>query len=146
MVSAMSLSLPLLAMAITGKDMLLLALAALAAIGLVGLAYRKDTEIEARRYNAIEIATFMSSIGLEHAAAFFNAYAVGDYSRMFKEAHSIVAIVKNPATRMAVLKRVALMFAKDIRDNPAEVIEFQKALGMVPDAPAPAATAAAKAA
>jgi hypothetical protein len=121
----------LLAFSMTGKDILLLALAAIAGVAIVALGFKKDTEREKRRKNSVDLAVELSALGLPHTGEFFKCYGVGDYSGMVKEGHTIVQILKTPGMREAVLFDVVVRHLKDIRDEPDKVKRITDALGII---------------
>jgi hypothetical protein len=109
----------------------MIVLALIAGAALVKLLFRKDTEIENRRKNAVDLATELKALGLPHTSEFFKCYGVGDYSGMIKEGHTIVQILKSPGMREAVLDDIVLRRLQEIRDKPDKVKLITDSLGIV---------------
>lgn len=93
-------------MELSGLELLTIALGVLAAAGVGSFLFRKDTEIEKRRKEAIKIAEFFRDLQLPLTAGFFSDYAVGDYSGMWNSAKAVLKILEEPDQRKAVVRRV----------------------------------------
>jgi len=55
-------------------------------------AFGKDTEVEARRRAAFQLAGTLKVYGLNKIPAFLGDYAVGDYSGMFEQIHDLAKL------------------------------------------------------
>jgi hypothetical protein len=69
-------------------------LAVLAAYFAAKWLFRKDTEIEARRRQAVELSAKLTAMGFKSMAELFMDYAVGDYSGMFSKMSMVVEKLK----------------------------------------------------
>ena len=67
------------------KDIVIIVLAGISAAGIVGWLFRKDTAIEHRRRDMIDLAARLKELGLERLAGFATSYAIGDYSGLWVE-------------------------------------------------------------
>ena len=88
--------LSLFAVAVTGEGALIAGL--LATVGFLGAKalFRKDTEIETRRANAIRASQILSAKGLKKIPAALLKYAVGDYSGLAHDIKGLADEVTDP--------------------------------------------------
>lgn len=78
----------------------------LALLGVVGYfagqyLFKKDTQVEERRRNAIQVAGILKANGLNIAADALVGYAVGDYSGVAASLKDAATILTNPAAAAA---------------------------------------------
>jgi hypothetical protein len=81
-------------MTITLLQVVCVVLAALAAYFAAKWLFRKDTEVEARRRQAVELSAKLTAMGFKSMAELFMDYAVGDYSGMFAKMAMVVEKLK----------------------------------------------------
>lgn len=93
-------------LAITPQTGALIGVTALAAWMGGKLLFQKDTEIEARRKAAIDLASVFSQEGFRRLPQFVTNYAVGDYSGMVHEIKSAARDFRDPTVLAAELQAV----------------------------------------
>lgn len=124
-------------------------LAVLAAWFGVKWAFRKDTEIEGRRRQAVELSAKLSAMGFKSMADLFMDYAVGDYSGMVYKMGLVVEKLRgNDKDVLADLSDVfdnLLKMKLALKEGRAlvrsELESVERMLDMEPVAPAPVAPA-----
>ena len=80
------------------------ALLALAGVAGIGYAlYKRDSAVEQRRKNAIQIGRELSDEGLDHIPLILDDYAVGDYSNMASRIGTWHEFLRNGENRKAFL-------------------------------------------
>lgn len=84
----------------------ILILASIAAIAVVSWFFRKDDMIEERRRNMLKLYARLQELGLERLAGFAQAYIVGDYSSLYKEAHTLLHDIMDPVKADEMLAKV----------------------------------------
>lgn len=92
------------ALSLASKDVVLIVLAAVAVVALVGWLFRKDTAIEMRRREAIQLTAELRALGLERLAGFAECYAVGDYSGLYGEAKQLARELSDHDKALSLLR------------------------------------------
>jgi hypothetical protein len=72
--------------------------------------YKKDTEIENRRREAVKIAGTLESLGLPRLADFFADYSVGDYSGMAEHIKNLAVALASG--EKAIVQEFELIFSR----------------------------------
>lgn len=84
----------------------ILVLAAIAAVAVVSWFFRKDDIIEERRKNMLKLYARLQELGLDRLAGFAQAYIVGDYSSLYREAHALLHDIMDPVKADELLAKV----------------------------------------
>jgi hypothetical protein len=85
--------------------------------------YQKDTEVEDRRRAALKTAEALRGKGLTSVSAFFEDYAVGDYSGMAKKLKDTAITLANSASLQG---EFAVVFEKLLAEKLADPAEAAK--------------------
>lgn len=80
-------------------------LAVIAIVALIGWLFRKDDAIEERRRNMMKLYGRLQELGLDEFAAAAQAYVIGDYSNLYREAHQLLHTLLDPAKADAMLAK-----------------------------------------
>lgn len=87
---------PLLALALSPTEILLLVVSGVAAFAVAKLLFRADTRVEERRRHAIEAAQVLRARGLTILPQVLTDYAVGDYDGLVNDVKSFARMALNP--------------------------------------------------
>jgi len=88
------------------QTLIILALAVVAVVATISWVFRKDDVIEERRRNMLKLYSRLQELGLERLAGFAQAYIVGDYSGLYKEAHNLMHDIMDPVKADELLAKV----------------------------------------
>lgn len=116
----------LFAFTLAPKDVVLVILAVIAVVAVIGLLFRKDTAIEIRRRQMVELSGELKNLGLERLAGFAEAYAVGDYSGLYQEAKALLKEISDHDSALGLLRK---SFFKQLperlkrKEDSAEILE-----------------------
>jgi hypothetical protein len=80
-------------------------LAAISVVAVIGWLFRKDDAIEERRRNMMKLFGRLQELGLDEFAAAAQAYVIGDYSNLYREAHQLLHTLLDPAKADAMLAK-----------------------------------------
>ena len=101
----------------------IIVLSAIVVIAVINWLFRKDDAIEERRKNMMKLYSRLQELGLERLAGFAQAYVVGDYSGLYREAHALLHDIMDPVKADQLL---ATAFYKQLEKRIADPIESIK--------------------
>lgn len=84
---------------------IIIILSAIAVVAIIGWLFRKDDAIEERRQNMLKLYARLQELGLDEFATAAQAYVIGDYSNLYREAHTLLHTLIDPAKADAMLAK-----------------------------------------
>lgn len=105
-----------------------IALVVLGGLVLGRFVYRKDTEIENRRREAINVASAARGFGLEKIPDLLISYAVGDYSGIAYSLKQAAKLATNEKELLAELDGAFQKILAKKLETPEGVVELEKKL------------------
>ena len=110
-------------MILSPTNLVIIALAVIVVIAVINWLFRKDDAIEERRKNMMKLYSRLQELGLERLAGFAQAYVVGDYSGLYREAHTLLHDIMDPVKANELL---AKSFFKQLERRITDPIESIK--------------------
>lgn len=125
----------LLAVAIGGKDVLILALALVAGVASVMLFSKVDDRITEDRLVFGKIGSLLERAQFTHLGPMFSNLSVGTargLENAIREAHTCVTILNDPAQLDMAMAKVVTSYLSQHRNSPDDVAKILKGLGIDP--------------
>lgn len=113
------------------QTLAILILAVVAVVAGVSWFFRKDDMIEERRRNMLKLYARLQELGLDRLAGFAQAYIVGDYSSLYKEAHTLLHDIMDPVKADELLAKVFYKQLASRWRDPVEQIKIKAAIDAV---------------